>query len=164
VSYFLKDYFLLSVREISESYELSYVTKRMNELLDAGSTDSYDDLRRALLYKQSLLEFIDKPLFGGDNYGNHSQFFDALGRFGICGLSYLLYHIHLVKNSIKSLRGISYVMFYILFLTFTSIDRIDAKEIIIGIYCIIPLMFYFNDQENKNDIQISKKQLYNRNL
>ncbi len=157
--YFLKDYLIIFIQEISESYELSYVTKRMDQLLDAEKTDSYDSLRRAILYKQSFLEFLDKPLFGGDNYGNHSQFLDALGRFGACGLSYLAYHIHLIKNSIKSLKGINFLIFYFLFLLFASLDRIDAKEIIIGIYCIIPLIFYLYGQDNKNDIQITEKEM-----
>lgn len=147
VLFWLRDDIFRYLKDLADNMDLYYVSKRMGQLLKADNNDSYDNLARSKLYMKSFETFLQHPFFGNNDIGNHSQLLDALGKYGIFGLAYIGYFIHILRKIAHALANNSVTILYGIFFVFACIDRIDSREILIGLLCVVP-MFLLSVQTN----------------
>lgn len=120
-----------------------------------------ESIERFQLYKNGLLNFMDRPLWGVPQdsellrYSNHSEIICYLERFGLIGIFYPFMLFADYKGVVVSLKSNIYKSFYraimIALLIFAAINRVDtAPEISLAVYLIIPLcLIYLENRDTE---------------
>lgn len=136
------------IKDLGKNLELSFVVDRMSQLIKAESGSSVESLKRYQLYKMSWDAFTNSMFYGGGGEcGGHSQLLDALGTYGILGLSYIGYLIYSVLSTTKLIINKYDRIVFIIFIVFAAIDTIDSKELINGIFLLLPIMLSNTEQD-----------------
>lgn len=137
------------IKNIADQLELYYVSKRMEQLINADLNNSYSNLRRMELYKESWDAFLSNILVGTSNVGGHSQVLDVLGKYGLFGVTYITYLIHVIKRCVKTVHNNTSFIVFTLYFLFAFIDRIDARETIMGVLLVVPLYMFFSNKKTE---------------
>ena len=81
---------LIGIRDFAENLDMRWITKRINQLLEAETSGDMDGLRRVELYKISFETFTNNILLGGPDIGGHSMFLDTIANYGLIGVSFIV--------------------------------------------------------------------------
>ena len=125
---------------LAESLELDWVELRFTQLIEATTEGDFSSLKRFRLYMMSIEEFCKNPLIGGNGVGGHSEILDALGGFGIFGMSVPIIIIIYSKFCMQFSKKTSMLLFYIIFFIFAAIDTVSTMQIPIVVFFVVPLI------------------------
>lgn len=131
-----------------DSLELSWFSKRFNELYYVMSGNDYDSLSRSYLYGKSLNCFYSNPFWGGLDIGGHSEVFDMLGKYGLVGACFLGCCIHFFYRFIKN-YPVKYKVSFVVLLLFIVVNPLDQMVMLPMCLFVTPLLIdYLVRKEN----------------
>lgn len=144
---------------ISENYASEQVADRLTELaniLDGKESSAHSDIdSRNEAYMKSMDFFLDNP-FGGWNIsksGGHSFIFDALAKYGVFGLFFVVLLIKKVNMKyIKPMRG-TYIYGYalVILILFIITAMLNPKIFTNMLMFVLPIYYLLTNKTNKNN-------------
>ncbi|MEK4201683.1 O-antigen ligase family protein [Cytobacillus sp. FSL K6-0265] len=117
-----------------------------------GNSDIESASIRTLLMETSINGFLSNPFIGFGAYyhdhnmiGNHSQFIDDLGRYGIIGslpiFIFMFYSLMIIKRRLQGTKvRNSFIFCSLLFLLLGFLNPIQSYGIIFAIFLVLPLI------------------------
>lgn len=158
----LKNPLLIFLGYIGEVTKADIIVRRANEMLNGTYNSTYTDSRnRMTLYYNAILNIINSPILGQildkenmllSGHSNLLQFFEFYGLFGFVYIAYLFYFYRKIKKNItSSILKNQFTLYYLLIITFISVDTINSSYCI-GVSCFFvgPLLFLLSDFYYKN--------------
>lgn len=146
------DFIKESTPSIMTKIKLTSIISSLNGENDLGSIS----IRSTLIYN-SFSSFISHPFIGRGAYyydsniiGNHSQFTDDLGRYGIIGflpkIFFILYFFRVILNKVKifTLKN-SYIAAILIYLILGFLNPVESVGITFAIFFIAPLILRYNE-------------------
>lgn len=117
-----------------------------------GNSDIESASIRTLLMEISMKSFLSNPILGSGAYyhdhniiGNHSQFIDDLGRYGLFGslpiFIFMFYSLMNIRRRLPSTKVRNSFMFCsLLFLVLGFLNPIQSYGIIFAVFLVLPLL------------------------
>ena len=127
------------LQDVARSMELTWIERRMGELISAEESDGLGQLRRSELYMKSINSFLENPIVGAGNVGGHSFVFDMLGNYGIFGLFFVIAVFYTIYGvSEKGLLRENLV--YIVIMALLMINTLDSMVFLPMVLFALPLI------------------------
>ena len=134
---------------LAKSLDLRWVAKRFEQLLQSQQAEDLSSLKRVVLYGISWNSFWENPIFGGGDYGGHSQVLDLFAQYGILAV-FLPFFFGSCQSLCNRFLGKAKVFsVFLAFLIFACIDTCSVMQIPVAVFFVVPLMLYEALEENK---------------
>jgi hypothetical protein len=148
------DEIILFVLNFAKELTPSIMTKmKINNIIyfiSDNNTNLSDVTARGVLLKNSLISFLDSPMFGIGAYyhnsylvGNHSQIIDDLSRYGIFGsLPFYLFIFLVLRKYYRELKKGKdiFLISCIIFITLSFLNPVDSYGIAFSVFIVLPLI------------------------
>lgn len=143
---------LTFIGELSPSIRTAGRMDRLTDYLSRGS-DFQSLTGRTALFGNSLRSFFSSPLIGVGAYysswptiGNHAQFIDDLGRYGLLGaLPFFVFMFRVLQKSYVSLGNIknrtNFVDSCLLFCILGFLNPILTNNIVFSVFFVLPVLY-----------------------
>ncbi|WP_213422574.1 O-antigen ligase family protein [Bhargavaea massiliensis] len=151
-------FILTTIKETTPSIMTQYKLESIISFL-YGETNYQSTTIRATLLRQSISSFFESPLLGVGAYyhdgstnfiGNHSQFIDDFGRYGILGATpiiiFILIYLKKTKIKVKNINvQNAFVFSALLFIILGFLNPIQSYGILFSAFFVLPLLSRYID-------------------
>ena len=125
---------LIGLRDFAETLDMQWITKRINQLLEAETSGDMESLRRVELYQISIETFFSNILLGGSDIGGHSMFLDTLANYGLIGVLFLGAFLKMLNEERRNCTVMKGSIYYLCILLLC----INTMDIIV----LLPMMLF----------------------
>lgn len=128
---------------------LTTQASKVKQILSFESGGDLYSINRYRLYRISIDNFFQHPLFGTDNCGQHSQFFDALSIFGVFSTFYFIIILGQYSKWKKRMNTYSARVVYILFGLFVVLNTFYTSAQSTAWFLMVPITLGLADNTFK---------------
>ena len=119
--------------------DLSWIDKRLGQLIEAMTTGSISNLTRFELYMRSWESFVSNPLIGEGTIGGHSFLLDLMGQFGFVGVIFFFCACKVIARIVKTIST-QKKWIYTLFIIFMILDTVDTISCLPIVFFLLPMI------------------------
>ena len=145
--------FRVQILKVLQSFaialDLSWIDKRLGQLIEAMTTGNVSNLTRYELYMRSLKSFMANPLIGEGEIGGHSFLLDLMGKFGSSGIIFFICVCMFIMQIAKTITNRK-KWIYILFAIFMCIDTVDSISCLPIILFLLPMMLTMEKNKSQD--------------